>query len=323
MTLPTINTKTLLSTLATLAAAAAAAAVFATNAAAKTTGFHITNWSSHRIVLTKTTGDFEAPGTKPGLLLSPGASYDFEVDYGGQGDLYFDVLNEDEQPFASYHVHLITGYESLYDRESTCQITHWNGQCTAGNNVENLKVLDPPGTEYTIPAAKAQVQAGWFEQLCEHGDNGSTCSLDLTSEVHTWTDPHQVSDAIDNPYDEKGKYAFKIQNKFATKTSWGGEFSVGVAGKLFEAEIKVKYQHEVTEEHSVTETIEWEVPGHTRLYFAAIDPIIRDTGTFHIHLGNTEFTLPNVFFDSPDLSSGGWRDYIPVEQSICSGPTCS
>lgn len=319
MGLPTINIKAVVAALAPLAMTGA---ILAPNASARTTGFRIQNLTSHRMVLTRTTGDFEAPGTAPGKVLWPGESYDFEVnngsfDGGGGADLYYDILGEEENVIGRYHATLIANKsQTLHDRDSSCQVSGWSGECTAGRDVTDLRVLDPPGTSYTITAAEAQVQSQWLQRLCEDG-TAAGCGFEVRGETHTWSNPHQVSDAIINPYDTSGKYTFKIEDKVGETDMVGVQVKVG--GKLFNAldlAIQGHYDHTWTKEHTVSESIEWEVPPHTRLYFAAVDPVIRDTGTFKITLGNTTWTLPDVSFDRPDVSSGGWRDYLPVEQNV-------
>jgi len=328
MRLPTINIKALIATLAPLVVAGA---ILAPNAAANTLGFRVTNWSTHQLVLTKETGSFEAPGTKPGVMLWPGDSYGFEVGTDGQGhgagDLYFDILAEDGHQIGTYHATLYVrprAFQGL-GRDSSCQVSV--GQCTAGPGVENLKVLDPAGTKNTIPAKEAQVQAKWFKQLCDNGDNGATCWLDLMSEVHTFTALHQVSGAYGNWTDHSATHTFEVEKGTKTTDSWGGEltvsggFKLSEVFKLFEVEIKAKYDHEVAVSDVVKEGIEAEVPPFTRMYFATINPIIRDTGTFHITLGNTEILLPDVTLDSPDPSQGGFPEYRPVE-SRCTLTDC-
>jgi hypothetical protein len=319
MRLLTINLKAVIAALAPLALTGA---ILAPTAAARTTGFTVQNFTSHRMVLTRTTGDFEAPGTAPGKVLGPGESYGFEVNNGSVGDgggadLYYDILGENGKVIGHYHATLIANKsKTLYDRDSSCQVSGFNGQCTAGHDVADLRVLDPPGTSYTIPAVQAQVQSQWLVRLCEDG-TAAGCAFELSNETHTWSGPHQVSDAIDNPYDTPGKYTYKIEDRVAQTDMVGVAVKLGT--KLFDAvdvSIQAHYDHEWTKEHTVTEAIEWEVPPHTRLYFAAVDPVIRDTGTFKITLGNTTWTLPDVYFDSPDLSSGGWHDYLPVEQQL-------
>ena len=81
---------------------------------------------------------------------------------------------------------------------------------------------------------------------------------------------------------------------------------VQLSGPLTEtvgATIKSTYNHtwSTSDSVSVTETIG--VPGGCTFQLGYKPAIERDTGTFTVTIGNTTWSLPDVYFDSPDKTS--------------------
>jgi hypothetical protein len=55
----------------------------------------------------------------------------------------------------------------------------------------------------------------------------------------------------------------------------------------------------------VGQDIEVPIPAYTTAWVAGTAPVIRDTGTFTLQLGQTEWIIKNVYFDSPDPDHKG------------------
>jgi hypothetical protein len=117
---------------------------------------------------------------------------------------------------------------------------------------------------------------------------------------------HQVGNALINNTDEEQETDVTISDTVGSTDSV--EISVKVGAKLFkvvDVSVTAKYSHEWTREHTFEQKVRVRCPAHTKCWIMGIAPMLRDTGDFHLTLGNTTWNVRGVYFDSPDPNGNG------------------
>jgi hypothetical protein len=310
MRTPKINTKKLAATLAPIALTGA---MMAPTAAASTPrsahapaarahakvglsqGFLIHNYTSQPLTLDNITGsgDFEGRPAD-GTTFNPGTTHDIEVQY------WFASEEVD-----AAHYHFANGATATVIMEVNgvnqpsvlgCDTSY--GTCT--HDSKYVYLLDPPGTVYNLGPDQKQAQADLLNQLCEA--KLASCKFTPTAEDHILGDERGAGDGTINDTDQ-----IKSDMEIAAEDTRGESDSVGVdvtggVEKLVVFEVTVKYEHEWTHEYKFSQTEHADVPPHTHVWYTHKAPMVRDTGDFTVTLGNTTWTLTNVYFDHPDLT---------------------
>jgi hypothetical protein len=80
--------------------------------------------------------------------------------------------------------------------------------------------------------------------------------------------------------------------------------------KIFSAAIEFTYHHDRTTEKEAGQDIEVHLKSFRKYWVAGTAPVIRDIGTFTLQLGNTEWIIKDVYFDSPDPNPEHFGNYV-------------
>ena len=300
-----------------LACALAGTLLTAGPASAASRGFTITNLSSHPLQLhevdqvPRTFFDFEGR-PRDGDVLKPGAPpHDWELKWAlftrYAAELTYDIVGTDDRYVATIR----TNGGAI--NASDCQFPSKLGSCTAERLT--LTVTDPPGTVHDIPSGRGQQQAETLRDLCKK-TNLATCTFTAVRRKPTLTPNHLVGKPQKNCTDHEDTAIFEESDKVGQTNSI--EISSETEFDLFEIikeKITLKYGHEWTTEHEFKFARHFPVAAKSMAWVTDEAPILRDWGDFTVTLGNTTWNLPDVYFDSPDLTdrapkdAGGWTTH--------------
>lgn len=319
--------KAMVAALTTSAALTTVMVAGAAPASAATDSFRVYNFSSYPIRFDDSNGDFSGGKPAYGSILYPGASYhDFELTYtfsGIQdtGTVHYSILDNGKK-IGEFWPHMSIG--SFRTDWVYCTMGSGPGQCLPPwRNVVNYWVsgntqtyLDPPGTVHNIPPQQGQAQADALKQLCA-AHNAAKCTFTPTTRQEFEAPAHQVGKALGNPTDEEQDTDLGVEDKVGSTDSVGVEITA--EAEILDAvkvAVTAKYDHEWSQEHTFSQIVHVHCPPHHRCWVTATEPMFRDTGTFTIHLGNTTWNLPGVYFDSPNPNGNG---EFEVEEEPMSG----
>lgn len=292
-----------------LACALTGALLTAGPAAASSRSYKIYNLSGHPLRLVSV-GHLPIPGRKDhvysldfegrppdGAVLQPGAApqdwelkYSFIDEYGAV--LTYRIVGTDKYYVATIHT-------TPFTNTSTCTIDV--GQCTADGGA--LTVLDPPRTVHVIPASEAQAQADTLRDLCTR-TNLAKCDFKITDDKKMIAPARLVGDPVNNCLDEEVEDRVTREDEVEESNSVGIETGVEAETDFIIEKAKVsvtlKAEHAWTDRHKFSQDLMINVkPGHMA-WVSSAAPIWRDTGDFTLTLGNTTWTLKDVYFDTPD-----------------------
>jgi hypothetical protein len=301
-----------------LACALGALLLTAAPAGAVSTGFHIYNLSGSTWRLSAIEegasgappvfekGDTAPPPPKVGLTLRPGDP-PLHVELAGNGPiggrsgatLVFQTTGGGEQ--RHFWAYLEQPLEPTYCVVSTSM------RCTAEDSV--LTILDRPGTRHVVPPSDAQAQADTLRAVCRE-QSSATCEFEPTRREKAVSAPRVLPDPIVNCAKEgELEKKFVAENHVSVTNSVGGEIGlknqVGFIFEKVEVSLKLRYDRSWTDEHSFTSSVKLHVPAGHIAWIEATAPVIRDTGDFSLELANTTWSLPGVYFDSPNPSGAG------------------
>jgi hypothetical protein len=88
------------------------------------------------------------------------------------------------------------------------------------------------------------------------------------------------------------------------------------------AAISVKYEHEWTTEHKFEQDVDVTCGPHRRCWINATQPRVRYTGNYTLTMGNTSWTVRDVYFDQPNLFPSRQGEYT-VCTDIDEVPECA
>jgi len=294
-----------------VAAALAVSLAVPALASAYTRGFDVTNASSLTMRLTSVTGfqyGIGAPATDTQVMLADHQHFEvtFEFADSNVGTVTYSLYRSDNTYVGQLKVQL-TVVAIDGNSISSCSISQGSQsqyQCAAGGNA--ITLLDPPGTSYHVPAAERQAQATLLNQLCSD-QSPATCSFAVHSEVPVESPPHLVDGYLSNPDDpEPPEKTIEIHDTVGQSNSV--DVSVTAGGSLFKAielSVEATYSHDWTEEHEFVDSVAIKVPLGDQCEIDGTAPMLRDTGDFTLKLGNSTWQLPDVYFDTPNLSGTG------------------
>jgi hypothetical protein len=305
--------------------------------AAATVGYRIYNLSGRPLQLHHVSDDgtghghtiFEDDRTAPrkGDVLMPGGPPQavelkytlFEWDNYRRANLVYEggIQTINEPPF-------VTIYMDNY-KNSSCDISPSSFRCTEEGR--RIEILDRPGTVHDVPADRAEEQLDTLRGLCTE-DNSATCEFTpQPPRAKTYTPSHLVGAAFYNCGEETADMVNSIRDTVGSSNSFGIDFEAGVELNFFfgkgKTAITYKYKHEWTEEHTFGQALTTHIRPGRLGWVSSTAPVIRDTGTFTLELGNTTWNLHGVYFDQPDPKRdatyvGDEREMTSAElKSVC------
>jgi hypothetical protein len=152
----------------------------------------------------------------------------------------------------------------------------------------------------------AQQEADELKWLCTDPVAYATCSFDATSETKVGGAKHQVGDSFTNSSSVSADYTLAEKDMVSSSNSVDITATASAEFfELFDASISAKYGHTWTNTHEFDEQMVAHVPPGVTVWLDDAPQMIRDTGNFHITIGDTTVNLNNVYFDSPDPSGAG------------------
>ena len=188
----------------------------------------------------------------------------------------------------------------------------WPRQCKV--NGSRVEFLEAPGSVHVVNAEDIQDQAKALENLCTEANE---CEFEPQKTFPAETPRIVYGKTVTNCAEAGGP---EVDTTIGAKTTVTVSNSVGVdvtTGvkffKIFQASITLKYEHKRSESEEYKQEVGVHVPPEEVGWVNITAPVIRDIGEFTLKLGNTEWKLQNVAFDTPDTSgkrSGNFKaDY--------------
>lgn len=184
-----------------------------------------------------------------------------------------------------------------------CQGVLGPRQCKVdGGRVE---FLEAPGSVHVVDANELQDQARALKTLCTEENE---CEFEAERWFKAETPRIVYGKTVTNCAEEGGP---DVDTTISAKTiveisnSVGVDIDVGFKLKVFQAGIKLKYEHERTESEEFKQDVGVHIQPERVGWVDITAPVIRDIGTFKLKLGNTEWQIQKVAVDSPDPSRAG------------------
>lgn len=288
--------------------------LLATTASARSRGFTIYNLSGAELRLAEIStvatpaGEpvFENGSIKPqkGMVLQPGESLHFELEnpfsYTRRASLRFEGDG--------------TQYNLTADNyfATRCSAGGANRQCKIDDGGNRITFLDAPGTVDVLKSNDIQGQAKVLKQLCTEAND---CSFEPLKRFATYTPGKVYGSTVTNCEDAE------VETTIAAEVTEGMTNSVGIESetevdflKIFKQKITLKYKLDITKEHKFSQDVKVKVKPEHVAWVSISVPVIRDLGTWTVHLGNTEWVLEGVAFDSPDPTRSG--QYVADQEKL-------
>lgn len=195
-----------------------------------------------------------------------------------------------------------------------------NGFYALDNSV--IKLVDEPGTSYTLTGADGQQQANVLNTVCTA--QGTTCQFVPTANTQYTTKPEQVYQFTNATQDNQ------TVNQGATATvsatsSFGTTFSTEVSASFGQKDVfnfvaKQTFTSTQSLSNTTQKTTNWAVntivrPGY-RLTTNLDVPVARVTGNYNAQIGNTTYNLTGVYFDFIDPNAPAQLSYTSRTEPV-------
>ena len=283
-------------------------------------GFHVTNLSGDTATLLSINGDNQFEGN-PGIgsVLKPGVGLDdFEVTFlaarNDGDDITYGLTDPagHQDGTVTFHVNV----DALGNPTSGPGAV--NGPFQLSVNGTNITILDPAGTVHTISGDDAQAQAATLKQFCAE-NTAAQCAFTPTSETHV-DGPEHVLVTEENNGSSPAVLTASKGDTVSSSDSLEVDGTLGVnILDIVNASVTLKYGHTWGESHTFSTGVSNTVPAGYFGEITAIAPMVRDTGDFAIHMGNTTWNLTGVHFDSPDPDGAehfGYHEHPLSQQQL-------
>ncbi|WP_163803874.1 beta-propeller fold lactonase family protein [Mycolicibacterium anyangense] len=279
-----------------------------------TRGFDVYNLTSKPLTLVDYYGENRPQGNVPaiGSVVQPGQAMHFEVVYrflitnnivypvfSGPDDARY-VVGLQAGPFGGPG----TGCNVVGGAGQQCSPTPNGPDLIAGNTV---KLLDKPGTTVEFGPGQAQDQAKVLNSLC-YQDSKATCTFKADRQIDTFgLEKAIVNDLVNESRTEVLVRALALSDTRSESDSVKvtAKLSRSFLEKIVNLEISAEYGHTWTYTHTFTETITIRQPPRTIGGVQAQQAVYRVYGDFTLKMGNTTFTLRDVYFDTPNPNITG------------------
>lgn len=270
-----------------------------------TRGFNLYNLTSRSLTYTRLDGDAPDSGSPLNTVIAPGQYLHFEIGWNAYNDKNTAVWFTDLNPGPGgwwrdfMTVTANSGYGYVH-----CQ-SQSNVACgpTDVQNARTINMMDAPGTKVHIGPDNPAAQESILDLLCDNSTPAS-CSFSTSTaqpQQKLTRAPKIVSDITKNATQDNLDLSRSVTDTITRSDSIS--ISAKVSQKLFDlinTEISATYGHTWTNSQAFSDTLKFTVrPGYMG-YVVSEEPILRDFGTFTVKMGNTEWTIDGVYFDSPD-----------------------
>ena len=264
--------------------------------------YTVTNLSEYTLKLDKIVGDNRFEGRPNiGETIAPGRSQIFEVQR---------VFCSDQRDSAEYQVidngktiGRFNAYMAVLN-DFWCNPVRYTdcSTVTVGTCQHNDTTLSFLNTTKTYTVTDPAAQSTLLDQYCAGAPNFS-CKFNPASREYIQGPRHLSGEAYNNGTSSPIPVEITSTSKAVLTQSVeiNANAKVTVA-KLIEAGISGKYGTTLVTEYTFTRKISYTVLPHTSVRPESEDPLIKDTGTFVIKLGNTTWNLPGVVVTSPNVN---------------------
>jgi hypothetical protein len=296
-------------------------AVSAAPAFARTQGYDITNATDETLTISSveayTTpinegqvfeeGKGKTPPPQVGYVLNPGGKLHVEIENP--------LTGADRTASIGFSNRFTVLLRPGLQRETVCiKGNNDPHQCEVeGRRHESITFAEPPGTKVTIDSNELVNQRTALKNLC---DQAHECKFFPEKEVETST-PRRLFGQPVTACGTAIETTLHGRENLVQTDSFGANLSVeaGVKG-VFAVGIELTYHHDRTTEKEVGQDIAVPIPTYTTAWVAGTAPVIRDFGKFTLQLGQTEWIIKNVYFDSPDPNPGHHGHYVADEHPL-------
>lgn len=181
-----------------------------------------------------------------------------------------------------------------------CEVLHAGPlQCKVeGGQVE---FLEAPGSVHVVNAEEIQDQARALKSLCTKANE---CEFEPQETLETFTPQIVYGKTVTNCAEKGGPI---VETEISAATTVTTSNSVGLSAKasfdvfeIFQLAITLKYEYKRSVSEEFKQAVKVKVEPEKVGWVDITAPVIRDTGEFTLKLGNTEWKIQNVAFDSPD-----------------------
>jgi hypothetical protein len=283
------------------------------SAQARTTGAHIFNLTGAELKLSEIAKYSEEPGAKVwaedpphlGQVLQPGEELHIEI----------------ERPVISVR-HVTLKYTApgigvtIFLEDAEYPECHVSGPLQCKVEGGRVELLEPPGSVHVVNAEDLQDQARALKTLCT---DGNECEFEPQKTLETFTPQIVYGKTVTNCAEKGGPI---VETEISAATTVTTSNSVGLSAKaafdvfeIFQVAITLKYEHKRSVSEEFKQAVKVKVEPEKVGWIDITAPVIRDTGEFTLKLGNTEWKIQNVSFDSPDTSGKRAGDFaVDYEQ---------
>ena len=277
-----------------------AVAMFAggATAQARTTGAHIFNLTGAELKLSEILKYSEESGAKVwaeepphlGQVLQPGEELHIEIERPVISQR--DVTLKYTAPGIGVTIFL---------EDAEYPECHVSGPLQCKVEGGRVELLEPPGSVHVVNAENLQDQARALKTLCT---DGNECKFEPQKSLETFTPQIVYGKTVTNCAEKGGP---NVETELSAATTVTTSNSVGLSLKtefklfeIFQVGITLKYEHKRSESEEFKQGVKVKVEPEMVGWVDITAPVIRDTGEFTLNLGNTEWKIQNVAFDSPD-----------------------
>jgi hypothetical protein len=322
----------------------------ASASARTTTGYHVYNLTSTPLKITSIKVDpgFDNSARAPiapqvGDVLKPGVDGDhnhIEIKYQTAYENFARIRYVDQN--SKYVEALFEDAECAH-----CVYTPWAGcpdftvgkyGCkTVGGSTENTALIEEqPGSTHEVTGGDVQKQVEVLRQLCTDANVKSvyvTCKFKPTQrDLNAFGNPHLIGGVIPNCTDHEVVNRVESKDIESLTNSWGIKVGVEISeGAIFASakeSIEVEYGGEKTTAHEFSHSLDVPVPPYNIGWIEGVNPVVRYTGDYLLHIGDTTWNMRGVYFDFPDPTRAGGEHWRPREELMtpeqrkaeCSGP---
>jgi hypothetical protein len=282
-------------------------------ASARSTGMTVYNLTGHTMTLNRVTwvGEPEIPrdAPQPGLVIKPGgAPVHVELLYS------FNKPSSVELAFKST-AGIHSAVAKLYDNPRQIHCTGaYPGTCAVSKGKDTVTFLDQPGTVHNIPAGHGQEQSKVLQDVCSK-HSSAKCDFKPTKKTPIQGAAQVVPDPIVNCSDtEPLNESITWQHRVGMSHSTGLEVSSGFEYEFLKAKVSASitatYGFEYSDDRTFSREFTRVIPAGNIAWVEHAAPLMRYTGDFTLHLGNTTWHLTGIHMDYPDkdpAKTGSWR----------------
>jgi hypothetical protein len=267
----------------------------AIGAVANVNRFWVINTSSKRLMWRGFIENDGATGPYPGVYIDPGQEVYFDMASSIGSRKSFVTTFSEDGVFTSFAYGIYATQSGWGVQDGSC----WGGSCYVKDGWAFF-LQDAPNTNISISAATDPYGAkNTLVSMCREGSR-AVCDFTPTRQEKAWGTPFELTQVRNGG---TGPITQEISESRTASQTDNIEISAEASSKLSDLlnlKIAAKYGHSWTESKTFGYKLTVPVPGLSAVSIWARNPVDRVYGTFTIQMGNTTWTINDVYFDTPD-----------------------